>query len=183
VHVGHSHSKASSLWTKFLQLKEDEKLHHMKKMLQDQEEDEDNNDEVEKKTSWSWRKLLESVFGDEIENKKIDQVAHKSPHSVNLYDRKPDFKNSYGWSVALDGSDYSPLKSSGIGIYHVNLKPVCKPSIVQKLFTMIHIACSHNLLLHAANYGIGSHNACSRDIWIVQSISDNLDLRSDLNLF
>ncbi|WJX69405.1 hypothetical protein P8452_53651 [Trifolium repens] len=123
VHVGHSHSKASSLWTKFLQLKEDEKLHHMKKMLQDQEEDEDNNDEVEKKTSWSWRKLLDSVFGDEIENKKIDQVAHKSPHSVNLYDRKPDFKNSYGWSVALDGSDYSPLKSSGIGIYHVNLKP------------------------------------------------------------
>ncbi|KAK2370779.1 vicilin seed storage protein [Trifolium repens] len=121
VHVGHSHSKASSLWTKFLQLKEDEKLHHMKKMLQDQEENEDNNDEVEKKTSWSWRKLLESVFGDEIKNAKI--VSHKSPHSVNLYDRKPDFKNSYGWSVALDGSDYSPLKSSGIGIYHVNLKP------------------------------------------------------------
>ncbi|XP_045802945.1 vicilin-like seed storage protein At2g28490 [Trifolium pratense] len=122
VHVGHSHSKASSLWTKFLQLKEDEKLHHMKKMMQDQE-DEVDIEEVEKKASWSWRKLLESVFGDEIENNKRDNVAHKSPHSCNLYDRKPDFKNSYGWSVALDGSEYSPLKSSGIGIYHVNLKP------------------------------------------------------------
>ncbi|XP_045802941.1 vicilin-like seed storage protein At2g28490 [Trifolium pratense] len=122
VHVGHSHSKASSLWTKFLQLKEDEKLHHMKKMMQDQE-DEVDIEEVEKKASWSWRKLLESVFGDEIENKKRDNVAHKLPHSCNLYDRKPDFKNSYGWSVALDGSEYSPLKSSGIGIYHVNLKP------------------------------------------------------------
>ncbi|MCH91413.1 vicilin-like antimicrobial peptides 2-2, partial [Trifolium medium] len=91
-------------------------------MMQDQE-DEDDIEEVEKKTSWSWRKLLESVFGDEIENKKRDNVAHKSPRSCNLYDRKPDFKNSYGWSVALDGSEYSPLKSSGIGIYHVNLKP------------------------------------------------------------
>ncbi|AES67433.2 allergen gly M Bd 28 kDa protein [Medicago truncatula] len=94
----------------------------MKKMMQDQEED-DVEEEVKQKTSWSWRKLLESVFGDEIENMKKDNVAHKSPRSCNLYDRKPDFKNSYGWSVALDGSDYSPLKSSGVGIYHVNLKP------------------------------------------------------------
>ncbi|AES67429.1 putative rmlC-like jelly roll protein [Medicago truncatula] len=122
VHVGHSHASASSIWTKFLQLKEDEKLHHMKKMIQDQEED-DVEEEVKQKTSWSWRKLLESVFGNEIENIKKDKVAHKSPRSCNLYDRKPDFKNSYGWSVALDGSDYSPLKSSGVGIYHVNLKP------------------------------------------------------------
>jgi hypothetical protein len=135
VHVGHSHASASSIWTKFLQLKEDEKLHHMKKMMQDQEED--DVEEVKQKTSWSWRKLLESVFGEEIENVKKDKVAHKSPRSCNLYDRKPDFKNSYGWSVALDGSDYSPLKSSGIGIYHVNLKPVCKPIIVKCLFAMI----------------------------------------------
>ncbi|XP_003597174.3 vicilin-like seed storage protein At2g28490 [Medicago truncatula] len=121
VHVGPSHASASSIWTKFLQLKEDEKLHHMKKMMQDQEEDVE--EEVKQKTSWSWRELLESVFGDEIKNMKKDKVAHKSPRSCNLYDRKPDFKNSYGWSVSLDGSDYSPLKSSGIGIYHVNLKP------------------------------------------------------------
>ncbi|AES67413.1 vicilin-like seed storage protein At2g28490 [Medicago truncatula] len=125
VHVGRSHASSSSIWTKFLQLKEDEKLNHMKKMMQDQdqEQEEEEEDEVMQKTRWSWRKLLESVFGNEIKNNKCDKVTHKSPHSCNLYDRKPDFQNSYGWSVALDGSDYSPLKSSGIGIYHVNLKP------------------------------------------------------------
>ncbi|KAK2424737.1 vicilin seed storage protein [Trifolium repens] len=121
VYVGESHAKASSLWTKFLQLKEDDKLHHMKKMMLD--EDEDENDEVENETSWSWRKLLESVLGFEIKNNKKVKVAGKSPHSCNLYDRKPDFKNSHGWTVSIDGSDYAPLKSSGIGIYHVNLKP------------------------------------------------------------
>ncbi|KAI5413152.1 vicilin-like seed storage protein At2g28490 [Lathyrus oleraceus] len=124
VHVGDSHAKASSLWTKFLQLKEDEKLHHMKKMMQDQDEEQENNDgEVKQKTSWSWRKLLETVLRNEIPKKKSDHVTHHSPHSCNLYDRKPDFKNSYGSSVTVDGSDYSPLKSSGVGIYHVNLKP------------------------------------------------------------
>jgi len=131
--MGRSHASASSIWTQFLQLKEDDKLNHMKKMMQDQEQEQEDEDEVMQKTSWSWRKLLESVFGNEIKTKNCDKVTHKSPHSCNLYDRKPDFKNSYGWSVSLDGSDYSPLKSSGIGIYDVNLKPVCNHSIV-KLF-------------------------------------------------
>ncbi|XP_058773957.1 vicilin-like seed storage protein At2g28490 [Vicia villosa] len=124
VHVGDSHAKASSLWTKFLQLKEDEKLHHMKKMMQDQDDEEEKDDaEVKQKTSWSWRKLLVSVFSNEMQKKKADHDTHKSPHSCNLYDRQADFENSYGSSVTLDGSDYSPLKSSGVGIYHVNLKP------------------------------------------------------------
>ena len=108
----------------------------MKKMMPDQEQEQEE-DEVMQKTRWSWRKLLEFVFGDEIKNKKCDEVTHKSPHSCNLYDRKPDFQNSYGWSVALDGSDYSPLKSSGIGIYHVNLKPVRNPSIHKLLLARI----------------------------------------------
>lgn len=131
MHIGDSHVSASSLWNKFLQLKEDEKLNHLKKLVQDQEEDEDDEEKEEEKPqpSWSWRKLLESVFGDEMKKNKKDKVSHKSPHSCNLYDRKPDFKNTYGWSVALDGSDYSPLKTSGIGIYHVNLKPVRKLKI------------------------------------------------------
>ncbi|CAK8536286.1 unnamed protein product [Lathyrus sativus] len=126
VHVGESHAKASSLWTKFLQLKEDEKLHHMKRMLQDQDDEEENDDddEAKQKTSWSWRKLLETVLGNEMPKKNSDHVTHHhTPHSCNLYDRKPDFKNSYGSCVTVDGSDYSPLKSSGVGLYHVNLKP------------------------------------------------------------
>ncbi|KAG4961284.1 hypothetical protein JHK87_037917 [Glycine soja] len=120
VHVGDSH--ATSIWTKFLQLKEEDKLQHLREMVQQEQEEEEEEfvAEEEKQTSWSWRKLLESVFGDEIKNTR-EKVTKKSPHSCNLYDRKPDFKNSYGWSVALDGSEYSPLKSSGVGIYHVNL--------------------------------------------------------------
>lgn len=103
----------------------------MKKMMQDQDEEQENDDdEVKQKTSWSWRKLMETVLRNDIPKKKSDHVTHHSPHSCNLYDRKPDFKNSYGSSVTVDGSDYSPLKSSGVGIYHVNLKPVRKPSIV-----------------------------------------------------
>lgn len=123
VHVGDSH--ATSIWTKFLQLKEEDKLQHLREMVQQEQEEEEEEfvAEEEKQTSWSWRKLLESVFGDEIKNTR-EKVTKKSPHSCNLYDRKPDFKNSYGWSVALDGSEYSPLKSSGVGIYHVNLSAV-----------------------------------------------------------
>ncbi|GAU15616.1 hypothetical protein TSUD_108750 [Trifolium subterraneum] len=78
VYVGESHAKASSLWTKFLQLKEDDKLQHMMEMMQDQEEDEDDNDEVEQNASWSWRKLLESVFGFEIKNNKKGTMM--TPH-------------------------------------------------------------------------------------------------------
>jgi hypothetical protein len=49
VHMGRSHPSASNIWTKFLQLKEDDKLHHMKKMMQDQDqEQEEEEDEVNK---------------------------------------------------------------------------------------------------------------------------------------
>lgn len=132
MHLG-DHSSATNIWNKFLQLKEEEKLQHLKRMVQCQEESDDEEEE-EQQASWSWRKLLESVLGVGDDNKNIrdQKFTDKSPHSCNLYDRKPDFINNYGWSVALDGSDYSPLKSSGIGIYHVNLKAV---SQLQKCLT------------------------------------------------
>jgi len=61
------------------------------------------------------------------ENKKIENKDRAdSPDSYNLYDRKPDFRNAYGWSSALDGGDYSPLKIPDIGVFHVNLTAVCK---------------------------------------------------------
>ncbi|KAJ9178495.1 hypothetical protein P3X46_010373 [Hevea brasiliensis] len=53
--------------------------------------------EVEEETTW--RKLLNYVFGQKNEKKR----------------------NKYGSTIALDGSDYEPLKHSGIGVYHVNL--------------------------------------------------------------
>ncbi|KAE9600615.1 putative rmlC-like jelly roll protein [Lupinus albus] len=127
-------SRPSSIWTKFLQLNEEDKLQHLKKMVEEWEEHEEDDDDDEdvdddeeqqqqqqqQQTKLSWRKLLESVFSNEKKETR-EKVAHKWHHPCNLYDRKPDFKNDYGWSVALDGSDYHPLKKSGIGIYHVNL--------------------------------------------------------------
>ncbi|OIW15764.1 hypothetical protein TanjilG_04299 [Lupinus angustifolius] len=127
VHLDNSLS--TNIWTKFLQMNGDDKLQHLKKMvLEDQHEpdaDVDNDDEEEQEeeqvTRLSWRKLLESVFKNDKNKETREKVVHDSHHSCNLYDRNPDFKNDYGWSTAIDGSDYHPLKKSGIGIYHVNL--------------------------------------------------------------
>lgn len=108
-------SHSPSLWTKFLELKKNDKVQHLKTLVQRQEEEEE-----EKQTSWSWRKLMKNVLGKE--KKKIENKDRAdSPDSYNLYDRKPDFRNAYGWSSALDGGDYSPLKIPDIGVFHVNL--------------------------------------------------------------
>ncbi|KAK2380358.1 vicilin seed storage protein [Trifolium repens] len=114
VFIDDSHSP--SQWTKFLKLKSQDKVQKLKTLVQSQEEE----DEEEKQTSWSWRKLMESVLGKA--NKYIENKDRAdSPDSYNLYDKKPDFKNAYGWSSALDGGDYSPLKIPNIGVFHVNL--------------------------------------------------------------
>ncbi|KAJ7947776.1 Vicilin-like seed storage protein [Quillaja saponaria] len=116
-----SDSQAPSLWTKFLQLKEEDRLHHLKKMVDFQQQP--TQEEVEEEqTNWSWRKLLNSAFAnDKKPDNKRSKGTHESPDSYNLYNKKPDYRNSYGWSIAVDESDYSPLESSGIGLYLVNL--------------------------------------------------------------
>ncbi|KAK3206049.1 hypothetical protein Dsin_020095 [Dipteronia sinensis] len=121
VSVSDSHSP--KLWTKFLQMKEQDRLQQLKKMVEFQNEPQEG--EGEEETSWSWRKLINSVLGTGIgtgnKKDKDDRGTSKGPDSFNIYDRKPDFKNNYGWSIALDDSDYKPLKHSGIGVYLVNL--------------------------------------------------------------
>ncbi|XP_058110217.1 vicilin-like seed storage protein At2g28490 [Magnolia sinica] len=81
------------------------------------EDEEEKENEPKQATAWTWRKLLNSILG---ENRKR-KGAVRSPDSYNIYDRKPDFSNNYGWSVALDENDYIPLRRSGIGVYLVNL--------------------------------------------------------------
>ncbi|XP_075633019.1 vicilin-like seed storage protein At2g28490 [Castanea sativa] len=114
IYLNDSHS--SSPWPKIRQMKEHARL-------MDSHEEPAQKEEQ----TWSWRKLLNSMLGMETENKKrddrgtSDKGKGKTPDSYNLYDRHPDFSNDYGWSVALDKHDYSPLKHSGIGIYLVNL--------------------------------------------------------------
>ncbi len=67
---------------------------------------------------------MNNILGTETENKAGEKGKGKTPDSYNLYNRNPDFKNNYGWSVALDETDYKPLKHSGIGLYLVNLTAV-----------------------------------------------------------
>ncbi|XP_068669019.1 vicilin-like seed storage protein At2g28490 [Aristolochia californica] len=98
------------------------KLNHEEmraEIARDENDDEDSVRDEEQTTMWSWRKLLNAFIG--IENKKKRISAVKAPDSYNLYERGPDFRNNYGWSVAVSEHDYSPLRSSGIGVYLVNL--------------------------------------------------------------
>ncbi|XP_074573849.1 LOW QUALITY PROTEIN: vicilin-like seed storage protein At2g28490 [Curcuma longa] len=87
----------------------------------------DFDSEEEEEQRWSWRELLTNFMigvgggssGDDRRNAKKEPV--RSPDPYNLYDRDPDVKNKYGWSLALDEHDYKPLKHSDIGVYIVNL--------------------------------------------------------------
>nr|CAD1841849.1 unnamed protein product [Ananas comosus var. bracteatus] len=73
---------------------------------------------------WTWRKLLNKMLrvssdNEDRRNKKGKPV--QAPDPYNLYDRDPDYRNNYGWTIALDEHDYAPLKHSDIGVYLVNL--------------------------------------------------------------
>ena len=108
-------SHRPSTWAKFLEMKNQDKFKHLKRILMGF----DGEIELKNDGKWSWRKLLKAVIG--IPDKK-QHVEPNEPY--NLYNRKPDFKNSYGWSIALDDSDYSALSNSGIGVYIVHLTAV-----------------------------------------------------------
>ncbi|XP_052188080.1 vicilin-like seed storage protein At2g28490 [Diospyros lotus] len=110
-----AHSRAT--WTQFLELKEEERFEHLKRKVRFQEPAAGGNDE---EPTWSLRKLLNSLFGKEA-NRKHHDWKIKSPEPYNLYHRKPDFKNNYGWSIALDDSDYWPLGLSDVGVFLVYL--------------------------------------------------------------
>ncbi|XP_077239532.1 vicilin-like seed storage protein At2g28490 [Tasmannia lanceolata] len=107
-------------WASLMQLKQkerEEKRQFAEKKYDNGDDDEDDDDDREHKEvkEWTWRKLLRSFLVKE------NKGAIRSPKSYNLYEKDPDFKNNYGWSVALDEHVYNPLKHSGIGVYLVNL--------------------------------------------------------------
>lgn len=104
---------------KFIKMNEKDRLQHLKKLVEFEEE----SMEVEKETTWSWRKLLNSVFGLENEKKRREKTG-KSPKTCNIYKKSPDFRNNYGSSIALEDTNCDPLKHSGVGVYHVNLTAV-----------------------------------------------------------
>ncbi|KAF4354639.1 hypothetical protein F8388_009630 [Cannabis sativa] len=131
LHIICSFDTSESLRIGTFQLKQEDKLQHLKKIVgfhqgEEEEEDEeeleeDINQEQNQKTTWSWRKLLDSLFANRDKKTKDYKGKGKSPDSYNLYDGKKGFKNNYGWSIALDEFSYSPLRKSGCGVYLVNL--------------------------------------------------------------
>ncbi|KAG8387720.1 hypothetical protein BUALT_Bualt02G0050800 [Buddleja alternifolia] len=115
-----SDSRSPSMWSKFLEMEKHQKVAHMRRIVHIREEDLERVDEEQPK--WSFRKLLISMFG-KVHKKREETrgTTGKGPDSYNIYDRKHDFENNYGWSIALDESDYSPLKHDDVGVYLVNL--------------------------------------------------------------
>ncbi|GER34833.1 RmlC-like cupins superfamily protein [Striga asiatica] len=122
VYLTDTHSP--SMWTKFINMEQHEKVTHMRKIIHVWAQDLVEDDEEQETFMWSFRKLLLSMFG-RADKRKGDErkrrATGKGPDAYNLYDRKPDFKNDYGWSIALDESDYKPLKYDDFGVYLVNL--------------------------------------------------------------
>ncbi|KZV35144.1 hypothetical protein F511_06850 [Dorcoceras hygrometricum] len=118
VYLSEPHSKPG-MWSKFLDMEQDQKLAHMKRIVRVRGGDFDQEEEV--KPTWSFRKLLISLFGNAGKRGDKRGRVGKGPDSYNIYDRKPDYKNDYGWSIALDEHDYSPLKHDDFGVYLVNL--------------------------------------------------------------
>lgn len=82
----------------------------------------DDSEEGERKGTWTWANTLRSIFlgrgsdcGEAAEENKGGGEVY------NIYDREPDFKNKFGWTVELNEHDYPPLKESDISVFLVNL--------------------------------------------------------------
>ncbi|XP_020590037.1 vicilin-like seed storage protein At2g28490 [Phalaenopsis equestris] len=78
------------------------------------------------KKTVSWTTILGSIFFGETAKEKNKAKRRASdpveaPDAYNVYDREPDFKNDYGWSVEINGDDYLPLKQSDISITLLSL--------------------------------------------------------------
>ncbi|KAL3618628.1 hypothetical protein CASFOL_037710 [Castilleja foliolosa] len=108
-----SDSCSPNVWSKFLDMDHHHKVAHMKRTAHINKQE---NVQVQK-PKWSIRKLLFSIFGKAGEK----MGSETTPDSYNIFDRTPNFKNDYGWSTALDGSDYAPLQHEDVGVYLVNL--------------------------------------------------------------
>lgn len=101
-------------------MKRHEKLAHMQKIARIKEDD------VEEGSTWcSFKDMLVSMFA-KADKRQEDRWSKtgRGPGSCNIYERKADFKNNYGWSISLDESDYSPLEHSDTGVYLVSLTKV-----------------------------------------------------------
>ncbi|XP_047330167.1 vicilin-like seed storage protein At2g28490 [Impatiens glandulifera] len=123
IHHDHEHKHDKELqpelsWSRFLKLENKDRLKAMTRFMNSVGGGDNNEEEGSKEPRW-FEKLSRTMFG--IENDKSMTGKTQAPDSYNLYTRKPDFKNDYGWSLALDAHDYHPLTHSDIGVFLVNL--------------------------------------------------------------
>ncbi|CAH2060264.1 unnamed protein product [Thlaspi arvense] len=116
--IVHIQEHAPTMWTEFLGLRGEEKHKYLKKLLEMKQETSQDQDYSQ---WWSWRNLVRSILDITQEKNRWSGGSSKCEDSYNMYDRKNDFDNDYGWSKALDHDDYEPLKYSGVGVYLVNL--------------------------------------------------------------
>ncbi|KAM3374139.1 vicilin-like seed storage protein [Capsicum galapagoense] len=114
VHLSGSHH--TNMWSEFLAQEPHQKLAHLKRIVNFGGE----SSPKEEETTWSLRKFLFNLLNRED---VVKGVNHKAPSTYNLYHKKHNFKNDYGWSKNVDECDYSPLKQSGNSVYLVHLSP------------------------------------------------------------
>ncbi|KAL9252460.1 Vicilin-like seed storage protein-like protein [Drosera capensis] len=113
-------SRGPRVWSDFLELKDEKKMQQLKELMPDEDQ------QLEEQDQWSLKKMLTTLLLGIGDNRREggDGGSRKTgggPDAYNIFDRKPDFRNNYGWSLALDHHEYHPLKKSGLGVYYVNL--------------------------------------------------------------
>ncbi|KAF2300558.1 hypothetical protein GH714_014024 [Hevea brasiliensis] len=61
------------------------------------------------------------IYKDELGERRLKSGDIYHIPGFSILPEIPDFRNNYGSSIALDDSDYDPLKHAGLGVYLVNL--------------------------------------------------------------
>ncbi|CAH9072436.1 unnamed protein product [Cuscuta epithymum] len=97
----------ANAWTGFLDLKQEERVALLKRAAAF----EAPVDREGEGWTWLFRKLMSPLMSNNDD----------ATDPYNLYESKPDFSNDYGWSMAVDENDYSPLKLPDVTVYLVNL--------------------------------------------------------------
>ncbi|KAJ7536515.1 hypothetical protein O6H91_12G072600 [Diphasiastrum complanatum] len=67
-------------------------------------------------SSWSWMNIVR----DYVPN-MFQKAADYRPY--NLLKKHRGFRNKNGWTIAVDGKEYRPLKKADAGVFAVSLKP------------------------------------------------------------
>ncbi|GAB4842953.1 hypothetical protein Ancab_012931 [Ancistrocladus abbreviatus] len=129
--IVYTDGRGPRIWSNFHELKQEERLQHLKRKVPMEEEEEvQNKEEVEEQEQqkWSLRTVLKSLLFGLEDDKKKRRERHDErrgrragPDTYNLYKTSPDFQNKYGYSIAVDHHDFHQLKKPRTGLFYVNL--------------------------------------------------------------